>query len=104
MKRLKLAFALLAIFIVCGCGQKNGASDVIEKFEKKVNGVKSYNVTGNMEITSNEETYTYKVNVDYKYDNQYKVTLTNKVNNHEQVILKNSDGVYVVTHKSLKKV
>lgn len=105
MKKIKFIFAILAIIILCGCGVKTKGSDVIEKFEKKVNSVKSYAIDGSMEITSNEETYTYDVKVDYKYEDLYKVTLTNTVNNHEQVILKNSEGVYVVTpalNKSFK--
>lgn len=103
MKKIKYLFAILAIFLLCGCGIKSNSSDVIDKFTKKVNGVKSYKVIGSMEIVSNEETYSYDVEVDYKYDNLYKVTLTNKTNNHEQVILKNKDGVYVITHESLQQ-
>ena len=105
MKKFKLLFVFLAIFILCGCGSKTNNAEVINKFEKKVNSVKSYNIDGIMEITSNEETYTYDVNVNYKYDNFYKVTLTNKTNNHVQVILKNKESVYVVTpalNKSFK--
>ncbi|MDE5539158.1 MAG: hypothetical protein K2J20_01580 [Bacilli bacterium] len=58
-----------------------------------------------MEILSNEETYTYSLEVNYLQDNYYKVTLVNQTNNHEQIILKNKDGVYVVTpalNKSFK--
>lgn len=105
MKKFKFLFVFMAILLLCGCGSKENGNQVIDKFEKKVNSVKSYSVKGTMEIASNEETYTYDVSVDYKYDNQYKVTLVNTVNNHEQVILKNSDGVYVVTpalNKSFK--
>ena len=105
MKKLKYIFVLLAVFLLTGCGSKSRANDVIEKFEKKVNGAKSYSITGSMEITSNEETYSYDVEVNYKYEDMYKVTLTNKINNHKQVILKNAEGVYVVTpalNKSFK--
>ena len=45
------------------------------------------------------------VEVCYKKDNYYKVTLTNTANNHTQIILKNQDGVYVLTpsfNKSFK--
>lgn len=104
MKKIKLLLILAITFIVCGCGNSKG-DNVIKSFEKKVNSVKSYSVTGLMEITSNEETYSYDVFVDYKYDDYYKVTLVNKINDHEQIILKNDDGVYVVTpalNKSFK--
>ena len=53
-----------------------------------------------MEILSNEETFTYSIEANYLKGDYYKVTLVNQTNNHEQIILKNSDGVYVMTHKS----
>lgn len=105
MKKIKYFFVIVMMFALCGCGLKGNKTDIVDRFVKKVNSVKSYKVNGNMEIVSNEETYAYDVVVDYKYDNLYKVTLTNKTNNHEQVILKNKDGVYVVTpalNKSFK--
>ncbi len=58
-----------------------------------------------MEIMSNEETFTYSLEVSYLKDDFYKVTLVNQTNNHEQIILKNTQGVYVVTpslNKSFK--
>jgi len=90
--------------VLCGCG-KTKSTNIIEKFENKVNSTKSYQVQGSMEIVSNEETFTYDVKVDYKYDDFYKVTLLNKSNSHEQVILKDGESVYVVTpalNKSFK--
>ena len=58
-----------------------------------------------MEIYNNEDIYTYDVTVSYKNDNFYRVSLKNTSNNHEQIILKNNDGVYVLTpslNKSFK--
>lgn len=58
-----------------------------------------------MEILSNEETFTYSLEASYLKDDYYKVTLVNQTNNHEQIILKNKEGVYVVTptlNKSFK--
>lgn len=105
MKKIKYIITILVISVLCGCGIKNNSQDIIKKFENRVNNSKSYSISGLMEISSNEETYTYDVSVDYKKPELYKVTLLNKINNHEQVILKNSDGVYVVTpalNKSFK--
>lgn len=104
MKKFKFLLVILAVMTFCGCG-KTKSSNVIEKFRDKVNSTKSYQVTGSMEIVSNEETFSYDVNVDYKYDEYYKVTLLNKTNDHEQVILKDGESVYVVTpalNKSFK--
>ena len=58
-----------------------------------------------MSIVSNEDTFTYKVEASKSKEGYYKVSLINQTNNHEQVILKNKDGVYVVTpdlNKSFK--
>ena len=96
MKKFKFLLVILAIMTFCGCG-KTKSTNIIEKFKDKVNSTKSYQIVGSMEIVSNEETFTYDVNVDYKYDEFYKVTLLNKTNDHEQVILKDGESVYVVT-------
>lgn len=104
MKKLKFLLLTLVVVVLCGCG-KAKSTNIIEKFENKVNSTKSYQISGLMEIVSNEETFSYDVGVDYKYDEFYKVTLLNKTNNHEQVILKDGESVYVVTpalNKSFK--
>lgn len=104
MKKFKFLLVVLFMLILCGCG-KTKSTNIIEKFKDKVNSTKSYQVVGTMEIVSNEETFTYDVGVDYKYDEFYKVTLVNKTNDHEQIILKDGESVYVVTpalNKSFK--
>lgn len=81
---------------------KDGA---IDKFKSKIESEKSYTMTGQMDIVSNEEVYEYDVVVDHKKDNCYKASLKNKETNHEQIILKNESGVYVITpelNKSFK--
>ena len=56
---------------------------------------KAYKLDGKLEIVNNEDVYNYDTEVSYKKDNYYKVLLTNKANDHTQIILKNDDGVYV---------
>lgn len=95
---------IIGVFAISGCG-KNSESDVIKDLTKKINDSKAYYVDGTLEIVNNEDVYTYNVNVSYKEKDNYKVSLVNTVNNHEQIILRNSDGVYVVTpriNKSFK--
>lgn len=101
----KILFSIImALLLVSGCG-KNSETSVINDLEKKINKASAYKVTGVLEIVNNDEVYTYDVEVSYKKDNNYKVSLTNQANSHTQVILKNSDGVYVLTpalNKSFK--
>lgn len=103
MKKIAILVVSLML-ILTGCGKKT-PEDLLGKFEKNVGNTKSYTLKGNMEILSNEETYTYSLEVNYLQDEYYKVTLVNQTNNHEQIILKNADGTYVITpalNKSFK--
>ena len=102
---MKKVLIILSLFLVlCGCG-KGSSESVLDKFVKKLENVDSYSLKGTMSIMSNEDTFTYDVLVGKSKEGYYKVSLINKTNDHEQVILKNKDGVYVVTpdlNKSFK--
>ena len=92
------------MFLFTGCG-KYTENDVVKDFSKKISKLSSYNVEGNLEIVNNDDVYNYDIEVSYKKDNNYRVTITNIANDHTQVILKNSDGVYLLTpslNKSFK--
>lgn len=78
---------------------------LIDKYEKMITSTDTYTLNADMDIVSNEEVYHYKVTVDYMKGDYYKVDLTNKDNEHKQIILKNEKGVFVVTpdlNKSFK--
>ncbi len=100
MKKSLKIFFLLGIFLLAGCGIKN-ADSVLNELEKKVEKSNTYYAEGVMEIINNEDTYTYDVKVSYQKEDYYKIELVNNLNNHEQVILRNDDGVYVDTLKSI---
>lgn len=105
MKKIKkiLFFAMLMI-IMTGCG-KNSSENTIKTLTKKIEETQSYHLEGILDIINNENTYSYDVDVAYKKDNNFKVSLKNKTNNHEQIILRNTEGVYVLTpslNKSFK--
>ena len=96
----KLLVALLSLtLLVSGCG-KTGTENVVKDFTSKVNDSKSYTLKGNMEIYADEETFTYSLEINFLKDYFYKVKMVNQTNNHEQIILRNTDAVYVMTHKS----
>ena len=104
MKKYLIIMMVIASLLVTGCG-KNTEKSIIKNFEKKVQGADSYHIVGVLDITNNDDTYTYDVDVSYKKDDNYRVSLINKSNSHEQIILKNNTGVYVVTpslNKSFK--
>ncbi len=103
MKKIILSL-VLACLILTGCG-KHDDKEVLKEFQNKVNNADSYFLTGEMELVNNEDVYNYNINVSYKKDDFYKIELVNAVNDHKQVILRNTEGVYIVTpslNKSFK--
>lgn len=103
MKKILLLIAFMLLTLT-GCGEKN-IEDAIKDFSNDVENSKSYKLNGTMEISSGEEIFTYNIDTYFLKDNYYKVILVNQTNNHEQIILKNADGLYVVTpslNKSFK--
>ena len=96
----KIFLCLLSLLVLCGCSKYN--KDSIKKdlnnSMKKVNG---YYIVGNLDVYNGDNNYKYKVESSY-YKGNYKVDLLNLNNNHEQIILRNNDGVYVL-NPSLNK-
>lgn len=103
MKKILIVLSLSLLLVVTGC--MNNKKDVISMFDKMVNSLDSYRINGILSISNNDDTYSYDVDVAYKSKDNYRVSLVNKSNNHEQIILKSNNEVYVVTpalNKSFK--
>ena len=104
MKKIFLLVALIATICLTGCG-KVGDKEIRNNFIKEIEGLKSYYMEGTLKLTNNDDNYEYDVEVSYQKDDNYKVSLINKGNDYEQIILKNKEGVYVITpslNKSFK--
>ena len=104
---MKKVFGLILLMVSCvgltGCFGSD--KNIAETFEKKVKKLKSYHISGELEIMNNEDSHKYNIDVAYKEEDNFRVSLKNKTNNHEQIILKNSEGVFVLTpslNKSFK--
>ena len=99
MKKKILLLLLVMSFLLTGCFGKD-SKDIVKELDKKYNDLKSYKLTEDLEIINNDDVYNYNVEVLYQKKDKFNVNLKNKANNHEQIILKNEEGVYVMTHKS----
>ena len=103
MKKIFLCLILICL-ILTGCG-KHDKKEVLKEFQNKVENADSYYLSGTMELVNNEDLYTYDIDVSYEKEDHYKIELTNVINDHEQIILRNEEGVYIVTpslNKSFK--
>ena len=100
----KILCLIVSLLLLTACG-KNDAKSISKRFSDDVNNSSSYSILAKMKIIGDEEEFNYNLNIMHLKDNYYKVILTNTNNNHEQIILRNNDGVYVITpelNKSFK--
>ena len=100
----KIILFLVVVFMLSGCGKYND-NDLLKELNSKIDDSKNYQITATLDIYRNEEKYSYDVVSTYKKGDYFKVQLVNKENNHEQIILKDEESVYVLTpalNKSFK--
>ncbi|ERJ10951.1 LolA family protein [Haloplasma contractile] len=106
MRKIIILLSVIALSLVlASCGRGDKDADVIKGLGEKVEKIEEFEANAVMEITENEKTHVFDVNVKYQEPNFYKVSLTNRDNDNVQVILKNDDGVFVLTpalNKSFK--
>lgn len=100
----KIILFFITILFIGGCSKDN-SSNAIKEFVDNVNHSKSYKLVGKMELLNDEESFNYTIDVGYLGKKYYKVEMINTTNEHKQIILKNNEGLYVVTpalNKSFK--
>lgn len=101
-KRLFIIFVISILFVGCSKSNKN---NVLDKLDKKISNMSAYKIEGILSISNNDDTYNYDIVSSYKEKDNYRVSIINKSNGHEQIILKSNDEVYVITpalNKSFK--
>lgn len=104
MKKVIITTLIVLTILLTGCSKTN-EKEIRKEFIDKVESLKGYYLEGKLNLTNNDDNYEYDVEVSYSKEDKYKVVLTNNANNYRQIILKNNDGVYVVTpelNKSFK--
>lgn len=101
---LVVLLGMLAL-VLTACGEKS-KEDVVKKLDNQVASMKGYKSKAEMKMTTGEEPQKYDLDIWYKEKDHYRVSLSNVDDEKgNQVILKNSDGVFVVTpalNKSFK--
>ena len=104
MKKIFLFIIVICVFMT-GCGRYS-ERDVTKNILKKYNKGSGYKLKGELEINNNDDVYNYYVNSFFnKKKGFYKVVLTNKSNDFKQIIIKNDEGVFLLTpsmNKSFK--
>ena len=91
----KTIFLIVCIIFLAGCGNET-TNSAISKTLKKIEETNSYKLTGILEITNNENTYTYDVDVAYLKENNFRVSLKNKTNN--LIISQSNNNTIILTN------
>ncbi|ALS29626.1 membrane protein [Paenibacillus sp. 32O-W] len=104
MRRITWIAAIVACFsmLLAGCGAKD-ADSIVKELDKVVGGMESYKGSGTMTLHTGQEPLEYKVEVWYQKPQYYRIALTNAKKDITQIVLRNDEGVFVLTPK-LNKV
>lgn len=104
MRRMGMIAALLACFVmvIAGCGKKD-AGAVVKDLSKLQEKTDTYQGTGTMTLHTASQPLQYKVDIKFQKPNYYRIALTNEKKDLTQIVLRNDEGVFVLT-PSLNKI
>jgi len=91
-----IAVVMSAVLFLVGCGEKS-EGDVVKDLERAIDGMNSYAVEGSMILHTGEQPQEYQLSVWYQKPEFYRIAITNKQKNVTQIVLKNEEGVFVLT-------
>lgn len=92
-----LTVAIGLVLFLSACGEKS-QEDVVTKLEEEMEKMDGYKAKAEMKMNTGQEDQEYQLDVWHKQDDFYRVALTNQEDEKgSQVILKNEEGVFVLT-------
>lgn len=91
-----VAIVMCVTVFLIGCGKKDAGS-VVEDLGEKINELSSYQGAGLMTLHTSEQPQQYEVEVWYQSPHYYRIALTNAKKDVTQIVLKNDEGVFVLT-------
>ncbi len=98
MKRRLFAvlFGIFAILALTGCMEKS-KEDVVADLNTKVEKMTGYKAQAKLSIKTGTEPQVYEVDIWHDKPSYYRVSLKNGKKDQSQVILRNDEGVFVLT-------
>ncbi|MCH6268687.1 MULTISPECIES: outer membrane lipoprotein carrier protein LolA [Neobacillus] len=100
-KLVLLITGLIAIFMLAACGSKS-QDDVVKDLNGKQKDLSSYKAEAKMTLKMGSDSQVYDVEIWHMDPNFYRVNLKNAEKDQSQMILRNNEGVFVLT-PALKK-
>ncbi|MCL6602573.1 MAG: outer membrane lipoprotein carrier protein LolA [Paenibacillus sp.] len=99
MRRIRwiaAAIVLCLVVALSGCGKKDAGS-VVKDLDQTISKLDSYKGSGKMVLMTGQQPQEYQVEVWYQNPNFYRIALKNDKQSVNQIVLRNNDGVYVLT-------
>jgi outer membrane lipoprotein-sorting protein len=93
---LLLVIGLVSILVLAGCGTKS-KEDVTSALGAKVEEMKGYESNAKMTLQTGAEPHVYEVQIGHNKPNFYRVNLKNAAKDQSQIIIRNDEGVFVLT-------
>jgi outer membrane lipoprotein-sorting protein len=91
-----LAIVMCLAVVVAGCGKKDAGS-VVKDLEHVIGKLESYQGVGRMVLQTGQQPQEYQVEVWYQNPHFYRISLTNEQKDITQIVLRNDEGVFVLT-------
>lgn len=92
-----LAIVMSVSMLLMACGSGKNAEDVVQELDRKLKAMESYKAVGTMKLHGGDQPQEYDVSVWYKKPDYYRIELANKNKDVTQIVLRNDDGVFVLT-------
>ncbi|MBU9723797.1 MULTISPECIES: LolA family protein [Bacillaceae] len=98
MKKIISLFGVLIAFtlVLAACGEKS-QEDVMQDLDKILDDLTGYKAEAEMTLQTGDEPQDYQVEVYYQHPTNYRVALSNDEKDPSQIILRNDEGVFVLT-------
>lgn len=100
-KLLLLLTGLMVMVVLAACGSKS-KEDVVQELSGKLDDLSGYKVDAKMTLKMGTDSQVYNVEIWHKDPTFYRVNLKNAERDQSQMILRNKEGVFVLT-PALKK-
>lgn len=91
-----LAMIMCVTVLLAGCGKKS-ADDVVKDLSDVVSGMDSYHGTALMTLHTGQTPQEYLVDISYRKPSYYRIAMTNEKKDITQIVLRNDEGVFVLT-------
>ncbi|WLR51053.1 outer membrane lipoprotein carrier protein LolA [Bacillus tianshenii] len=98
MKRRLILFSLFLLvgILLAGCGEKS-QEDVTSMLEKKMEEMTGYKTEAKMTLDIGKEPQSYDLEIWHKKKGYYRVVLNHEQKKQNQMIIRNDEGVFVLT-------